>query len=165
MVAFKDAISESGRKLSLMVSENQQKALESLLADIQGAQMSTRRKALYSLMFFLFLVALYWTGLALVESFLSLRENLTGKFKFMITDPSDIESLKLGHLERMSAAHNSQMYEVNKRLEALESKLDRMREGDVGGKLEEVLTHVKEGADANTYVRFLQRFQLLKIFV
>ena len=65
----------------------------------------------------------------------------------------------------MSAAHNSQMYEVNKRLEALESKLDRMREGDVGGKLEEVLTHVKEGADANTYVRFLQRFQLLKIFV
>ena len=79
LVAFKDAISESGRKLSLMVSENQQKALESLLADIQGAQMSPRRKALYSLVFFLFLVALYWTGLALVDSFLSLRENLTGK--------------------------------------------------------------------------------------
>ena len=93
MVAFKDAISESGRKLSLMVSENQQKALESLLADIQGAQMSPRRKALYSLMFFLFLVALYWTCLALVESFLSLRENLTGR-SLMITCHRDIHTLK-----------------------------------------------------------------------
>ena len=62
-----------------MVSENQQKALESLLADIQGAQMSPRRKALYSLMFFMFLVILYWTGLWLVESLLSLKESLTGK--------------------------------------------------------------------------------------
>lgn len=58
----------------------------------------------------------------------------------------------------MSAAHSSQMYEVNKRLEALESKLDRMREGDVGGKLEEVLTHVKEGADANTCVDWFLLF-------
>ena len=56
LVAFKDAISESGRKLSLMVSENQQRALESLLSDLQGAKMSPRRKALYSLIFFLLLV-------------------------------------------------------------------------------------------------------------
>ena len=80
LVAFKDAISESGRKLSLMVSDNQQRALESLLADIQGAAMSPRRKALYSLMFFMGLVILYWTGLALADSFLALRENLTGLF-------------------------------------------------------------------------------------
>ena len=79
LVAFKDAISESGRKLSLMVSENQQRALESLLADIQGDQMSPRRKALYSLLFFIFLVALYWFGLVLVESLLALRDTMTGE--------------------------------------------------------------------------------------
>ena len=79
-MAFKDAISESGRKLSLMVSDNQQRALESLLADIQGGQMSPRRKALYSLLFFMGLVILYWTGLALADSFLALRENLTGLY-------------------------------------------------------------------------------------
>ena len=79
-MAFKDAISESGRKLSLMVSDNQQRALESLLADIQGAAMSPRRKALYSLLFFMGLVILYWTGLALADSFLALRENLTGLY-------------------------------------------------------------------------------------
>ena len=55
-MAFKDAISESGRKLSLMVSDNQQRAMESLLSDLQGAKMSPRRKALYSLIFFLLLV-------------------------------------------------------------------------------------------------------------
>ena len=80
LVAFKDAISESGRKLSLMVSENQQRALESLLADIQGAQMSPRRKALYSLLFFLGLVAIYWLGLWFVESILSLRDGVTGLY-------------------------------------------------------------------------------------
>ena len=78
LVAFKDAISESGRKLSLMVSENQQRALESLLADIQGAKMSPRRKALYSLIFFLFLVILYWTCLWLVNSLVALKEALNG---------------------------------------------------------------------------------------
>ena len=50
------------------------------MADIQGAAMSPRRKALYSLMFFMGLVILYWTGLALADSFLALRENLTGLF-------------------------------------------------------------------------------------
>ena len=80
LVAFKDAISESGRKLSLMVSENQQRALESLLADIQGAQMSPRRKALYSLLFFLGLVAIYWLWLWFVESILSLRDGVTGLY-------------------------------------------------------------------------------------
>ena len=79
-MAFKDAISESGRKLSLMVSDNQQRALESLLADIQGGQMSPRRKALYSLLCFMGLVILYWTGLALADSFVALRENLTGLY-------------------------------------------------------------------------------------
>ena len=61
-----------------MVSENQQRALESLLADIQGAKMSPRRKALYSLIFFLFLVILYWTCLWLVNSLVALKEALNG---------------------------------------------------------------------------------------
>ena len=61
-----------------MVSENQQRALESLLADIQGAKMSPRRKALYSLIFFLFLVILYWTCLWLVNSLMALKEALNG---------------------------------------------------------------------------------------
>ena len=63
-----------------MVSENQQRALESLLADIQGAQMSPRRKALYSLIFFLGLVALYWLGLWMVDCFLSLTGQVNIKF-------------------------------------------------------------------------------------
>ena len=74
-----------------MVSDNQQRALESLLADIQGAAMSPRRKALYSLMFFMGLVILYWTGLALADSFLALRENLTGLFE-SFWDPFAIPS-------------------------------------------------------------------------
>ena len=61
-----------------MVSENQQRALESLLADIQGAKMSPRRKALYSLIFFLFRVILYWTCLWLVNSLMALKEALNG---------------------------------------------------------------------------------------
>ena len=61
-----------------MVSENQQRALESLLADIQGAKMSPRRKALYSLIFFLFLVILYWTCLWLVNSLIARKEALNG---------------------------------------------------------------------------------------
>ena len=134
LVAFKDAISESGRKLSLMVSENQQRALESLLSDLQGAKMSPRRKALYSLIFFLLLVLLYWGCLGLIESFLAIRDSLTG------------------HLERMSAAQNIQMSEVTRRLEVLESLVTRIHSQDVDNKLETILSTVKEGAEGNTLV-------------
>ena len=138
-----------------MVSDNQQRALESLLADIQGGQMSPRRKALYSLLFFMGLVILYWTGLALADSFLALRENLTGLYSPRI--PFSLKYLQiwprpntLGHLEKMSALHDSQMYEVNRRLEAIERTLDKMKGADVSEKLESVLSLVKEGAEGNT---------------
>ena len=131
-MAFKDAISESGRKLSLMVSENQQRAMESLLSDLQGAKMSPRRKALYSLMFFLLLVMMYWAGLSIVESFLTIREGLTG------------------HLERMSAVQSLQMSEVTRRLEVLEGLVTRLHSQDVDNKLETILNTVKEGAEGNT---------------
>ena len=56
-----------------------------------------------------------------------------------------------GHLEKMSALHDSQMYDVNKRLEAIERALiDKMQETDVLEKLESVLSMVKEGAEGNT---------------
>ena len=133
-MAFKDAISESGRKLSLMVSDNQQRAMESLLSDLQGAKMSPRRKALYSLVFFLLLVIFYWACLCLIESFLAVRDSLTG------------------HMERMSAAQSLQMSEVARRLEVLEGLVTRMESQNVDNKLETILTTVKEGAEGNTSV-------------
>ena len=131
-MAFKDAISESGRKLSLMVSENQQRAMESLLSDLQGAKMSPRRKALYSLMFFLLLVILYWACLSIVQSFLTIKDGLTG------------------HLERMSAVQSLQMSEVTRRLEVLEGLVTRLHSQDMDNKLETILSTVKEGAEGNT---------------
>ena len=51
----------------------------------------------------------------------------------------------------MSALHDSQMYEVNKRLEAIERTLtDKIQGADVSEKLEKVLALVKEGAEGNT---------------
>ena len=50
----------------------------------------------------------------------------------------------------MSALHDSQMYEVNRRLEAIERTLDKMKGADVSEKLESVLSLVKEGAEGNT---------------
>ena len=58
--------------------------------------------------------------------------------------------LCLGHLEKMSALHDSQMYEVNRRLEALEQTLNKIHGTDVSDKLESVLSLVKEGAEGNT---------------
>lgn len=56
-------------------------------------------------------------------------------------------------MDKMSALHNSQMYEVNKRLEALEQVLTKMQRPDtVSEKLEDVLSLVKEGAEGNTWV-------------
>ena len=164
LVAFKDAISESGRKLSLMVSENQQRALESLLADIQGAQMSPRRKALYSLFFFIFLVALYWFGLVLVESLLTLRDTMTGRLQYeTLYDTTEHFNIVSGHLDRMSAAHSSQLYEVNKRLEAVEMLLSNMQTREVSDKLETVLGLVKESAEGNTYVYCYKSFLIMII--
>jgi len=132
VVAFKDAISESGRKLSLMVSDNQQRALESLLADLHGGSMTPRRKALYSLLFFFILVALYWGSFWLFENLLTLRDSLTG------------------HLERMSATQSSQMYELNKRLENVEKLVSGLHNNEISDKLEMVLTQLKDGAEGNT---------------
>ena len=132
-MAFKDAISDSGRKLSLLVSDNQQRALESLLADLQGGSMSPRRKAIYSLLFFFILVALYWGGFWLIEHLLTLRDSLTG------------------HLERMSATQSSQMYELNKRLENVEKLVTGLhKNNDISEKLEMVLSQLKDGAEGNT---------------
>lgn len=50
----------------------------------------------------------------------------------------------------MSALHDSQMYEVNRRLEALEQTLNKIHGTDVSDKLESVLSLVKEGAEGNT---------------
>jgi len=94
--------------------------------------MSPRRKALYSLMFFLLLVIMYWAGLSIVESFLTIREGLTG------------------HLERMSAVQSLQMSEVTRRLEVLEGLVTRLHTQDVDNKLETILNTVKEGAEGNT---------------
>jgi len=132
LVAFKDAISDSGRKLSMMVSDNQQRALESLLADLQGASMSPRRKALYSLSFFFILFALYWGGFSLVEHLLTLRNSLTG------------------HLEQISATQSSQMYELNRRLENVEKLVTGLNNNDLNEKLELILSQLKDGAEGNT---------------
>ena len=147
LVAFKDAISESGRKLSLMVSDNQQRAMESLLSDLQGAKMSPRRKALYSLIFFLLLVIFYWACLCLIESFLAVRDSLTG------------------HMERMSAAQSLQMSEVARRLEVLEGLVTRMESQNVDNKLETILTTVKEGAEGNTSVNQIFKIIFKYFFV
>ena len=108
--------------------------MESLLSDLQGAKMSPRRKALYSLIFFLLLVIFYWACLCLIESFLAVRDSLTG------------------HMERMSAAQSLQMSEVARRLEVLEGLVTRMHSQNVDNKLETILTTVKEGAEGNTSV-------------
>ena len=55
-----------------------------------------------------------------------------------------------GHLDRMSAAHSSQLNEVNKRLEAVEMLLSKMQTREVSDKLETVLGLVKESAEGNT---------------
>lgn len=41
---MREAISESGKRLSAIVAENQSRALESLLADMNGQRLSTTRK-------------------------------------------------------------------------------------------------------------------------
>ena len=50
----------------------------------------------------------------------------------------------------MSAAHSSQLHEVNKRLEAVEMLLSKMQTREVSDKLETVLGLVKESAEGNT---------------
>ena len=60
-------------------------------------------------------------------------------------------TLVSGHLERMSALHDSQMHQVNRRLEAVEMILTKLQgHSDISDKLESVLTLVKEGAEGNT---------------
>ena len=51
----------------------------------------------------------------------------------------------------MSALHDSQMHQVNRRLEAVEKILTNIQgHSDISDKLESVLTLVKEGAEGNT---------------
>lgn len=51
----------------------------------------------------------------------------------------------------MSALHDSQMEMVNKRLENMESILDKLQKTpDISDKLESVLVLVREGAEGNT---------------
>ena len=45
---------------------------------------------------------------------------------------SFLSLIHLGHLEKMSALHDSQMYDVNKRLEAIERTLiNKMQENSI----------------------------------
>merc|ERR1719312_1555647 len=100
-----------------MVSENQQRALESLIEDLQGASMSPRRKALYSMIFFFILVALYWCGFWIFENILALRDNITS------------------HLETISAMQSSQMNELSRRLENVEKIVTGLNNNELNEKI------------------------------
>ena len=41
---MREAISESGKRLSSIVAENQTKAVEALIADLHGHQLTTKKK-------------------------------------------------------------------------------------------------------------------------
>ena len=109
--AFMDAISESGRKLSTIVHENQTQALETLLADLQGRALSPQRVVLYSLLTFLLLVTCYWLTAWLLQHLLALRDTLTGQ------------------LDKLSASQSTQLEQLAARLESMEA----MMSGQVRG--------------------------------
>ena len=120
--AFMDAISESGRKLSSIVHENQTQALETLLADLQGRALSPQRVVLYSLLTFLLLVTCYWLTAWLLQHLLALRDTLTGQ------------------LDRLSASQSSQLEQLSARLENMEALMSGLSgQGDTGRQLEQVI--------------------------
>ena len=116
-----DAISESGRKLSNIVHENQTQALETLLADLQGRALSPQRVVLYSLLTFLLLVTCYWLTAWLLQHLLALRDTLTGQ------------------LDKLSASQSSQLEQLSARLESMEALMSGLSgQGDTGRQLEQV---------------------------
>lgn len=58
----------------------------------------------------------------------------------------------VGHLDKMSAAHSSQLSQVSERLAAVEQRLGQgqIQTGKLTDKLETVLDLVKEAAEGNT---------------
>ena len=120
--AFMDAISESGRKLSTIVHENQTQALETLLADLQGRALSPQRVVLYSLLTFLLLVTCYWLTAWLLQHLLALRDTLTGQ------------------LDKLSASQSTQLEQLAARLENMEAMMSGLNgQGDTGRQLEQVV--------------------------
>ena len=117
-----DAISESGRKLSTIVHENQTQALETLLADLQGRALSPQRVVLYSLLTFLLLVTCYWLTAWLLQHLLALRDTLTGQ------------------LDKLSASQSTQLEQLAARLESMEAMMSGLNgQGDTGRQLEQVV--------------------------
>jgi hypothetical protein len=53
---MREAISESGKRLSSMVAENQSRALAALLEDFHGRQLSTKRKVIKKNTIILYLI-------------------------------------------------------------------------------------------------------------
>ena len=123
--AFMDAISESGRKLSSIVHENQTQALETLLADLQGRALSPQRVVLYSLLTFLLLVTCYWLTAWLLQHLLALRDTLTGQ------------------LDKLSASQSSQLEQLSARLGNMEALMSGLSgQGDTGRQLEQVIVEL-----------------------
>ena len=100
--------------------------MEALLADLQGGAMSPRRKALYSLLFLLAVMALYWTGLSLAQHALTMRDSLAGS------------------LDSLAAAQSGQLADLAARLARLEQ-----HSGRISSQLEEVAAQLREGAEGN----------------
>jgi len=132
IASFMDAISDSGRKLSMIVHQNQTQALETLLADLQGRSLSPQRVMLYSLLTFLLLVTCYWLTAWLLQHLLALRDTLTSQ------------------LEHLSTSQTSQMDQLARRLEHMEGLLTGLGgQADTASQLEQVMAQLREGMEGN----------------
>ena len=122
------AISDSGRRLSLLISENQKKTLQELLAEMN---MTRRRKVALAVVAAVAIITCYFL-LSRVWSQLSwFKEGLTG------------------HLDQMSAEQNSQMSGIASRINSLENIVTGLDRANIADKLDLVVEKLTKGEEGN----------------
>ena len=122
------AISDSGRRLSLLISENQKKTLQELLAEMN---MTRRRKVALAVVAAVAIITCYFL-LSRVWSQLSwFKEGLTG------------------HLDQMSAEQNSQMSGIASRINSLENIVTSLDRANIADKLDLVVEKLTKGEEGN----------------
>ena len=122
------AISDSGRRLSLLISENQKKTLQELLAEMN---MTRRRKVALAVVAAVAIITCYFL-LSRVWSQLSwFKEGLTG------------------HLDQMSAEQNSQMSGIASRINSLENIVTSLDRANIADKLDLEVDKLSKGEEGN----------------
>jgi len=129
---MREAISESGKRLSSIVAENQTKAVEALIADMHGHQLTTKKKVVYGWVFVCLVAVLLYTCVWAWDHLILIRDSLTQQ------------------LSQLSLDQSSQLTQLTTRLGRLELLIEQLHTGGGGHQLDGVLQELRQTFQGNS---------------